>query len=212
MNVKHTHYPNRTENFNGMKHCVAIDSPTDDRIHAVRFGNTAKIAYRSAWQEYRMQSNISMELLVQYGPAPRPAQKKVAVPKCVEHGGVHKIEITLDWVCPKCGGPRGEPYRTLSFDGSRRLGCDGWINPCGHIDTYSDVRKEAGNTDPDPTIIFPPPTEEDTQPTPVIKLSAAEWTARYLAQQPRITTARYEQSWETDNTHQGVEYEGPSLQ
>ena len=37
-------------------------------------------------------------------------------------------------------------YRTLSFDGSRRLGCDGWHNPCGHVDSYADVRKEASRS------------------------------------------------------------------
>lgn len=24
------------------------------------------------------------------------------------------------------------------------LACDGWTNPCGHIDFYADVRAEAG--------------------------------------------------------------------
>ncbi len=45
--------------------------------------------------------------------------------------------------CPVCGGPRGQTYSTISYDGSRRLHCDGWKNPCGHVDYYSDVIKEA---------------------------------------------------------------------
>lgn len=27
--------------------------------------------------------------------------------------------------------------------GSRRLGVDGWVNPCGHIDSYAECRREA---------------------------------------------------------------------
>ena len=37
----------------------------------------------------------------------------------------------------------GKLFRIISWDGSRRVECDGWINPCGHIDHYSTVRREA---------------------------------------------------------------------
>jgi hypothetical protein len=57
--------------------------------------------------------------------------------------GHHLITVTLRWVCPVCGGPRGEVHPTISYDGSRRLGCDGWTNPCGHLDTYDAIRLEA---------------------------------------------------------------------
>lgn len=67
----------------------------------------------------------------------------VTIPACAEHGGFNSKTVRLRWVCPKCGGPRGKVYQTLSYDGSQRLGVDGWANPCGHIDYYPDVLKEA---------------------------------------------------------------------
>ena len=47
------------------------------------------------------------------------------------------------WACPVCGGPRGDIYRTHSYDGSRRMSVDGWQNACGHVDKYADVVAEA---------------------------------------------------------------------
>lgn len=35
----------------------------------------------------------------------------------------------------------------ISYDGSRRLACDGWTNPCGHVDTYAAVRVEDRHRD-----------------------------------------------------------------
>jgi hypothetical protein len=59
------------------------------------------------------------------------------------HEGMHSLTVTLPWICPHCGGPRGEVFDTISWDGSRRLGCHGWTNPCGYVDGYSSVRREA---------------------------------------------------------------------
>lgn len=69
--------------------------------------------------------------------------KKVTVPALTQHEGWYSITVKLHWTCPVCGGPRGEIIDTLSYDGSRRLNCNGWHNPCGHIDFYEDVRSEA---------------------------------------------------------------------
>ena len=69
--------------------------------------------------------------------------KTVEVPAMEEHQGFYTIKIRLLWVCPVCGGQRGEPKRGLSYDGSLRVGCDTWGNPCGHVDKYDAVRKEA---------------------------------------------------------------------
>jgi len=68
----------------------------------------------------------------------------VEIPSCDEHAGspLCLVRLEISDTCPVCGGPRGAPYRTISYDGSRRLNCDGWINPCGHIDKYASVRKE----------------------------------------------------------------------
>lgn len=80
------------------------------------------------------------EIVVEDQLAPK---KTVYIPAREEHDGFHGVHVTIDWICPECGGPRGDVYKT-SFDGSRRLHVDGWKNPCGHVDKYSAVRKEAG--------------------------------------------------------------------
>jgi hypothetical protein len=70
--------------------------------------------------------------------------RTVEIPARDAHDGHASIRVDLLWECPTCGGPRGEVGRAISYDGSRRLECDGWSNPCGHIDLYASVRREAG--------------------------------------------------------------------
>ncbi|MEU9208477.1 hypothetical protein AB0D27_11120 [Streptomyces sp. NPDC048415] len=62
-----------------------------------------------------------------------------------DYVGVTIRTITIPAVCPVCGGPRG--VDTLR---SERLPEDGesytvsrWDNPCGHVDLYADVLREA---------------------------------------------------------------------
>lgn len=69
--------------------------------------------------------------------------RTVTIPASAEHEGRHRIQVTLAWVCPRCRGPRGEVARAVSYDGSRRLECDAWTNPCGHVDHYESLRCEA---------------------------------------------------------------------
>ena len=69
--------------------------------------------------------------------------KSVNIPASQQHGGLALTAARVNWTCPKCGERRGEVFDTISYDGSRRLHCDGWRNPCGHIDKYSDVIAEA---------------------------------------------------------------------
>lgn len=76
--------------------------------------------------------------------ADAPTVRTVEIPGRDEHDGSHSVKVSLLWECPRCGGPRGDVFRTVSYDGSRRLHCDGWNNPCGHVDFYSSVRREAG--------------------------------------------------------------------
>lgn len=61
-----------------------------------------------------------------------------------------RVEIADD--CPRCGGPRGETSRTVTYDGSTRLHVDGWANGCGHVDRYVAVAREAGLFDPRPPV------------------------------------------------------------
>lgn len=72
----------------------------------------------------------------------RTEVRTVRIPGSTDHAGQHLISITLRWVCPTCGRPRGQLRPATSYDGSRRLACDGWTNSCGHIDYYADVRRE----------------------------------------------------------------------
>lgn len=69
--------------------------------------------------------------------------RKVCIPDCENHCGLFSIEVNLEWVCPICGKPRGVIKKGRSYDGSLVLFCDTWENPCGHIDFYKSLRKEA---------------------------------------------------------------------
>ena len=53
------------------------------------------------------------------------------------------IGITLEWSCPTCGGQRGEPQGKRFCEDGEWYGCSVWTNPCGHIDHYMDVYREA---------------------------------------------------------------------
>lgn len=68
---------------------------------------------------------------------------KATIPARTDHEGIFSMDVTIKDYCLTCGGPRGETYSGLSYDGSRRLHVTQWNNPCGHTDKYSDVRKEA---------------------------------------------------------------------
>jgi hypothetical protein len=70
--------------------------------------------------------------------------RTVTIPARAEHEGFHSLTLTLPWACLECGGPRGEPFETLSYDGSRRLNVHGWENSCGHVEKYSAVRRSLG--------------------------------------------------------------------
>ncbi|WP_301154282.1 Lar family restriction alleviation protein [Metapseudomonas otitidis] len=71
---------------------------------------------------------------------PDTNERTVIIPGCDQHEGLYSLSVTLLWACLHCGGPRGEPFDSLSFDGSRRLKVHSWSNPCGHIETYAEVR------------------------------------------------------------------------
>lgn len=75
--------------------------------------------------------------------AENPEKKQIQIPARPNHEGFYTVMIWVNWICPVCGGPRGEIKQVASYDGSRRLICDGWSNPCGHVDKYQAVIKEA---------------------------------------------------------------------
>jgi hypothetical protein len=67
----------------------------------------------------------------------------VTIPAKIPHEGIYSIVVTSRGTCPTGGQQRGKPAQGTSYEGSRRLSVDMWENPCGHIDKYSAVRKEA---------------------------------------------------------------------
>lgn len=69
--------------------------------------------------------------------------RTVTIPAQAEHRGQDARTVKLRWICQVCGKPRGDVFKTESFDGSRKLSCHGWLNPCGHVDKYDAVRIEA---------------------------------------------------------------------
>jgi hypothetical protein len=51
--------------------------------------------------------------------------------------------VTVAWICPICGGPRGEPQDFPFYENDQALSCDRWQNPCGHVDLYPALLEEA---------------------------------------------------------------------
>lgn len=53
--------------------------------------------------------------------------------------------VTIAATCPRCGGERGTPRNLNQYDDGVRYSVDIWDNPCGHVDAYADVVKEAAS-------------------------------------------------------------------
>lgn len=58
------------------------------------------------------------------------------------------LTVTIPAVCPRCGGPRGEPEELVFSEWMLHRGkvtylTHRWFNPCGHVDLQQDVVAEA---------------------------------------------------------------------
>ncbi len=53
-------------------------------------------------------------------------------------------EVKIGDVCPTCGGPRGEPRWQRQCEDGEWFSAHQWTNPCGHVDYYPAVLREAG--------------------------------------------------------------------
>ena len=53
-------------------------------------------------------------------------------------------QVEIADTCPRCGGPRGEPQGKNEYSDGEAWRVQTWDNPCGHIDLYRDVAREAG--------------------------------------------------------------------
>ena len=62
------------------------------------------------------------------------------------HGGPLVMLRTVEIAdrCPTCGGPRGEPALRRYCEDGEWYDVSRWDNPCGHIDLYDDILREAG--------------------------------------------------------------------
>lgn len=56
---------------------------------------------------------------------------------------VRIVTVEISDKCPTCGEKRGKPYGHNFCEDDEWYNCDKWDNPCGHIDYYPDVLKEA---------------------------------------------------------------------
>ena len=52
--------------------------------------------------------------------------------------------VDISDTCPTCGGPRGEVRGMNQYEDGVYYHVNVWDNPCGHIDLYADVAREAG--------------------------------------------------------------------
>ena len=60
-----------------------------------------------------------------------------------DEANYYPVEIEILNNCPKCAGPRGEVVSSEHREFGQTYFLDNWENPCGHIDTYEEVYKEA---------------------------------------------------------------------
>ncbi len=56
---------------------------------------------------------------------------------------VGTVTVTISDRCPVCGGKRGEPQSYSFCEDGEWYSIDQWQNPCGHVDKYVNVLKEA---------------------------------------------------------------------
>jgi hypothetical protein len=72
-------------------------------------------------------------------------QDRAAERRAWGHGLYRPVLRTVEIAdtCPECGGPRGEPRSKRQHEDGEWYSVDVWDNPCGHVDAYVDVIKEA---------------------------------------------------------------------
>lgn len=61
---------------------------------------------------------------------------------------VRTVEIPYSY--PRCGADRGRPRNLNQCEDGAHYSVDVWENPCGHVDLYDDVVREAAALDTAP--------------------------------------------------------------
>lgn len=49
------------------------------------------------------------------------------------------VNVTVDWACPVCGEPMGEPVLRGFCEDEEFYSVHCWENPCGHLTTYGQL-------------------------------------------------------------------------
>lgn len=79
--------------------------------------------------------------------------------------GVGILTVTVRALCPQCGGPRGTAIRPHVFraDGDT-FEVDVWDNPCGHVDMYDAIVREARRFEASRSLPAAAPAPEVSEP------------------------------------------------
>lgn len=129
-------------NWDGANKAIDIDKSTMTEDEVAEIGKIISSLQAFAADYDRQAGEIYNDPASWDVPA-ETEKRRVIIPARENHDGLASMIVTLEWICPKCGQPRGETFAGRSYDGSRILDVSCWNNPCGHVDKYSDVRKEA---------------------------------------------------------------------
>ena len=112
--------------------------------------NRYRAAYKTADRDRRAKLIVAIRELGNTGPsgvAYRTVTIRDAPREAAEwghgRGGIRTKTVTVPWVCPVCGGPRGVPFRTTIRDDGDAARADAWNNECGHVDMWEHVIAEA---------------------------------------------------------------------
>jgi hypothetical protein len=58
-------------------------------------------------------------------------------------------KVVISATCPRCGARRGEPRGLNQHDDGAWYWVQVWDNPCGHVDMYAAVAREAAELSPE---------------------------------------------------------------
>ncbi|MFC8723665.1 hypothetical protein [Streptomyces bacillaris] len=101
------------------------------------------------------------------------------------HGAPGVLTVTVDAVCPSCGGPRGRDTigsQIIRHHGGE-IAVDRWTNPCGHEDVDDALLREARERSARllPDLAVPPPPESDDAGPIALILAATQGRQRMHA-------------------------------
>ncbi|MFG2404186.1 hypothetical protein ACGFR8_07580 [Streptomyces brevispora] len=107
-----------------------------------------------------------------------------------EYVGVRVVTLTISTLCPTCGGPRGwDVVRHNRFcEDGEWYSVDQWDNPCGHMDLYAAILREARETRFPPAAAPVPlvqPVDATAGPVTLIR-AAAKVSRRMHAKQSAL--------------------------